>query len=50
VRTPGATACSSSPASRSTNLVSANLLFPLTQAGLRDRVTPSIGIDYRPRV
>ena len=29
-----------------TLLVSANLLFPLTDAGLRDRVTPSIGIDY----
>jgi len=29
-----------------TMLVSANLLFPLTQAGLRDRVTPAVGIDY----
>ena len=29
-----------------TFLVSANLLFPFTKAGLRDRVTPSIGIDY----
>jgi hypothetical protein len=29
-----------------TLLVSANLLFPLTDSGLRDRVTPSIGIDY----
>jgi uncharacterized membrane protein YgcG len=29
-----------------TLLVSANLLFPLTDAGLRDRVTPTIGIDY----
>jgi hypothetical protein len=29
-----------------TLLVSANLLFPFTNAGLRDRVTPSIGIDY----
>ncbi len=29
-----------------TLLVSANLLFPLTEAGLRDRVTPAIGIDY----
>ncbi len=29
-----------------TVLVSANLLFPLTNAGLRDRVTPVIGIDY----
>jgi hypothetical protein len=29
-----------------TLLVSANLLFPLTEAGLRDRVTPTIGIDY----
>ena len=27
-------------------LVSANLLFGLTQAGLRDRVTPVISIDY----
>ena len=27
-------------------VVSANLLFPLTKAGLRDRVTPEIGIDY----
>jgi hypothetical protein len=29
-----------------TLLVSANLLFPLTEAGLRDRVTPVIGVDY----
>jgi hypothetical protein len=29
-----------------TLLVSANLLFPLTDAGLRDRVTPVIGVDY----
>lgn len=29
-----------------TVLVSANLLFPLTEAGLRDRITPVIGIDY----
>jgi hypothetical protein len=29
-----------------TILVTANLLFPLTSAGLRDRVTPAIGIDY----
>jgi hypothetical protein len=29
-----------------TVLVSANLLFPLTDAGLRDRVTPVIGVDY----
>jgi hypothetical protein len=29
-----------------TLLVSANLLFPFTDRGLRDRVTPSIGIDY----
>jgi hypothetical protein len=29
-----------------TVLVSANLLFPLTKSGLRDRVTPAIGIDY----
>ena len=29
-----------------TLLVSANLLFPFTTSGLRDRVTPSIGIDY----
>jgi len=29
-----------------TILVSANLLFPLTKAGLRDRVTPTIGLDY----
>jgi hypothetical protein len=29
-----------------TLLVSANLLFPLTNAGLRDRVTPVIGVDY----
>jgi hypothetical protein len=27
-------------------LVSANLLFGLTQAGLRDRVTPVISVDY----
>ena len=27
-------------------LVSANLLFPLTSAGLRDRVTPAISVDY----
>jgi hypothetical protein len=27
-------------------LVTAGLLFPLTDAGLRDRVTPTIGIDY----
>jgi hypothetical protein len=27
-------------------LVSANLLFALTQAGLRDRVTPVISVDY----
>jgi hypothetical protein len=29
-----------------TLLVSANLLFPFTDRGLRDRVMPSIGIDY----
>jgi hypothetical protein len=29
-----------------TVLVTANLLFPMTSAGLRDRVTPAIGIDY----
>ena len=29
-----------------TVLVTANLLFPLTEAGLRDRVTPVVGIDY----
>jgi hypothetical protein len=29
-----------------TILISANLLFPLTDAGLRDRVTPVLGIDY----
>jgi hypothetical protein len=29
-----------------TMLVSANLLFPLTNAGLRDRVTPTVGVDY----
>ena len=27
-------------------LVSASLLFPLTDSGLRDRVTPAVGIDY----
>jgi hypothetical protein len=27
-------------------LVSANLLFPLTSSGLRDRVTPAISVDY----
>jgi hypothetical protein len=27
-------------------LVSVHLLFPLTDAGLRDRVTPVIGFDY----
>ena len=27
-------------------LVSANLLFALTEAGLRDRVTPVISVDY----
>jgi hypothetical protein len=27
-------------------LVSANLLFALTSAGLRDRVTPVISLDY----
>jgi hypothetical protein len=29
-----------------TMVVSANLLFPLTKAGLRDRVTPTVGVDY----
>ena len=29
-----------------TVLVTANLLFPLTTSGLRDRVTPVLGIDY----
>jgi hypothetical protein len=29
-----------------TLLVSANLLFHLTEAGLRDRVTPVISVDY----
>jgi hypothetical protein len=29
-----------------TVLVTSNLLFPLTNAGLRDRVTPVLGIDY----
>jgi hypothetical protein len=29
-----------------TILVTANVLFPLTAAGLRDRVTPVLGIDY----
>ena len=29
-----------------TVLVTANLLFPLTDSGLRDRVTPVVGIDY----
>lgn len=29
-----------------TLLVTANLLFPMTTAGLRDRVTPVLGIDY----
>jgi hypothetical protein len=29
-----------------TVLVTANLLFPFTDAGLRDRVTPVVGIDY----
>jgi hypothetical protein len=29
-----------------TILVTANVLFPLTDAGLRDRVTPVLGIDY----
>ena len=29
-----------------TLLVTANLLFPLTDAGLRDRVTHAVGIDY----
>ena len=29
-----------------TLLISANLLFPLTEAGLRDRVTPALGIDW----
>jgi hypothetical protein len=27
-------------------LISANVLFPLTQAGIRDKVTPVIGFDY----
>jgi hypothetical protein len=27
-------------------LVSANLLFAMSQAGLRDRVTPAISVDY----
>ena len=27
-------------------LVTAGFLFPLTEAGLRDRVTPVIGLDY----
>ena len=27
-------------------LVSANVLFPLTKTGIRDRVTPVIGFDY----
>ena len=27
-------------------LVSANLLFPLTDGGLRPKVTPVIGVDY----
>lgn len=27
-------------------LISASLLFPLTDAGLRDKVTPAIGFDY----
>jgi hypothetical protein len=27
-------------------LVSANLLFSLTSAGLRDRVTPAISVEY----
>jgi hypothetical protein len=29
-----------------TLVVSANLLFPFTRSGLRDRVTPAVGIDY----
>jgi hypothetical protein len=29
-----------------TLLVTANLLFPMTESGLRDRVTPALGIDY----
>jgi hypothetical protein len=29
-----------------TVLVTANLLFPFTDAGLRDRVTPVVGVDY----
>jgi hypothetical protein len=29
-----------------TVLVTGNLLFPFTNAGLRDRVTPAVGIDY----
>ena len=29
-----------------TVLVTANLLFPITDSGLRDRVTPVVGIDY----
>jgi hypothetical protein len=29
-----------------TVLVTANLLFPMTDSGLRDRVTPTLGIDY----
>ena len=29
-----------------TLLVSANLLFPMTKSGLRDRVTPALAIDY----
>ena len=29
-----------------TLLISANLLFNLTNAGLRDRVTPVISVDY----
>ena len=29
-----------------TLLISANLLFPMTKSGLRDRVTPALGIDY----
>ena len=27
-------------------LISANVLFPLTKTGIRDRVTPVIGFDY----
>jgi hypothetical protein len=27
-------------------LISADVLFPLTQAGIRDRITPVIGFDY----